>query len=93
MPYLILGNQLNWWNDALLGSKGQGQTKTSGFLTVEMLPSTFAITRRHFENFKNFGDHAFASVTALLVAVGLWACYVPARRAMSVDPIAALRCE
>ncbi len=54
-------------------------------LTRLMTSLLFGVTPTH--------AMTFAAVSALVILVALLACYIPARRATKVDPLAALRYE
>jgi len=72
-----------------------------GFLLMVMgfgigLPCAYGLARVEANLFAGVSAKdfwTFSWVTALLAVVSLLACYVPARRAMKVDPIVALRHE
>ena len=81
--------------DVLAGVLGQGAKMVSFGVAIGLL-SAFGLTRLMAKLL--FGISAtdpitFAAVAAFLALVALAACWIPARRAMRVDPIVALRYE
>src|SRR5690242_18289324 len=73
----------------------QGMTLTLAGLIVGIIAGTF-VTRVLTDLLFGVTPRdplTFAGVPVLLLLVALLACYIPARRATRIDPLAALRCE
>jgi len=73
----------------------QGMLLTAVGLVVGLIVSLMAtpVLKSMLINLPATDPVTFVGVSALLVAIALAACYVPARRATRIDPIATLRAE
>jgi putative ABC transport system permease protein len=74
---------------------GQGLALTLTGVAVGLVLAAFGmpLTRRLLYQVSPFDPFSFIAVSVLLAAVAIAASYVPARRALNVDPVAALRQE
>jgi putative ABC transport system permease protein len=82
-------------NDVLALVLGEGLRLTIGGI-VAGLAGAFAVTRAlqtMLYDVRATDLATFGALSALLLLVGLLACYIPARRATQVDPMVALRYE
>jgi putative ABC transport system permease protein len=74
---------------------GQGMTLVIVGMAIGV-PAAFVVTRFMSSLLFGIKPHdpvTFAGATTVLLLVALLACYLPARRATRIDPIAALRCQ
>jgi hypothetical protein len=62
-----------------------------GRTIIGVIPSSFHLRIQNFQRGGPTDPLTFISVAALLCAIAMLACYVPAHRAMKVDPMEALR--
>jgi ABC-type antimicrobial peptide transport system permease subunit len=74
---------------------GQGLTLTLTGVAIGLVLAAFGtpLTRRLLYHVSPFDPFSFIAVSLLLLAVAVMASYLPARRAMNVDPVVALRQE
>jgi putative ABC transport system permease protein len=74
---------------------GQGCRLTCAGIAIGLMAAltTTRLMARFLYGVQPTDPATFAAVSLLLAAVALLACYVPARKAMKVNPTIALRCE
>ena len=72
---------------------GQGLALTATGVVIGLVLAAFGtpLARSLLYNVSPFDPFSFVAVSLLLIGVALAAGYVPARRAMKVDPVVALR--
>lgn len=72
---------------------GMALVATGAVLGLLLAAATSRLLTRLLFGVSPIDPVTFAGAAALFAVVGLAACYVPARRATTVDPLTALRCE